>query len=228
MRIIILSKSKSFTLLEIIIASAIVGILILGIISANMMMQKNSQFFGGGYYVETTTQTILSQILADASLAVGTNTYPGIIIGITPVSTGSFTLPSGTGQANTTCIYQESTFNTPMDDPSNSSGTPSWSCYTYPTAAPGGPIYHCVTPFIYNSTPYHGLTTNCNSGSLGSVSTMTPFFNYSPGVGNIKKAYFEVIIENCLNPTSNCPSTQPADNPYVKKTGTVAPVGQSI
>lgn len=200
-------NSTAFTLLEIIIASTVVGIIMLGIVTSNISLQKNSQDSSNSYFISSTTQTMLNQILKDASLAVGTPSSRGIAIG-----TGG--TPS-TGDANTFCIQQEA---------APTSSVRFWKCYTWVQATYG--VYSCTRASL----------GSCNSSNnfLGTAKTrIVPTFNIDPSSGN-QKVLFDVIIENCLNPAaaSCCNPSDPScvpdsSNPYVIKEGSVSPYGHS-
>ena len=62
---------KAFTLFEIIITTAIVGIMMLGIVTTNIALQKTTKDAAERYYVTQMTNNTLNRILHNASLAVG-------------------------------------------------------------------------------------------------------------------------------------------------------------
>lgn len=195
---------KAITLTELLVASAVVGFVLLGITASNTILQKSSQDFSASYFVAQSTQNSLNHILKNASMAVGSLSYPGYFY-------------QETGAAGTQ--YRAFCFNQTTDDPSDSSKA-NWVCYTWTHSDLGSvkDLRWCRKAI--------GVPPDSCSGVdplLGTAKNVTPTF--TPG------GLFTVTIDHCLNDNAaSCcdPSADPAckpdpNNPYVTKTGSVYP-----
>jgi len=239
-------SKTAFTLLELIVSLSLIGIILLGIISINTVLNYNNQDYGQRYLVKSETQTTLNHILNNASLAVGNtvvdpygNIEQGILIG------------AAVGDANSFCIHQDipvppqvplagyNIDNTPVNNPASAPPNYSnsrWLCYTrYPSSDLTYPyqIRYCAMPYI-DSASNRGAA-NCLSGTetvgpfyLGTAySIVTPVPTFTSTTG------FSITIQNCLNNSlascnSSGTSTDPANNPEVQVSGSVIPFQESF
>lgn len=206
--------------MELIIASVVVTVVMLGVVSASIILQKNSTDYTNRYFVTQTATNVLNSILADASQVVGTVNCPGIVIGINSTGTGGCALSSGTGDANTICFYQD------MNGAGIGNGTiqdttyGQWACYTYSA----NNIYRCTSN--YNNGGNQGMN-QCNAGAgstlVGTASALPwPSASFNTGV-------FSLTVDNCWNPAiasccnpinTNCSSD--SSNPFAEKKGSVS------
>ncbi len=235
----IVSK-KGFSLLELIIASILVVIVVLGIFSVNYVLSNNNQDYGQRYFVKSETQTILNHIINNASLAIGSGTTinglpdRGILVGGTcPGSGGDLGCSDPVNNPNTFCIHQDidpakgfdsTTVNAPPTTAPNYNPS-RWLCYTWNAVT--YQINYCAWPYNSSVTPGFGAT-NCSGAVappalyLGTASNM-PSIAFNPTAG------FSITIQNCLNnaaPSCNFldPTKQdPANNPQVSVSGTTFP-----
>ncbi len=214
----ILSQS-AVTLIELIMATVVISIILLGITSSQVIFQKNSNYFGNSYFLSAVTDAMLNHILTSASMAIGSAAAndKGILIG----GEADNTLP-----ATTFCIHQDvpETPGSGVDYPGTVNGdlftTPNdrWLCYTLYTPFVGNLVY-CDWP--YNSSlPNRGATT-CVAGTvLGTVKSVTPSFGS-------QQALFSVTITNCMD-TSQPSTCGTSSNLSVTKTGSVSPSAYSL
>jgi prepilin-type N-terminal cleavage/methylation domain-containing protein len=217
-------SNKAFTLIEIIIASTVVAVILMGIVTSSISLQRSSKNSSNSYFVAQTTQTFLNQILLDAYKAVGNIGSPGIRI--------------GTVDPNTTCFYQQnvgvplveflvsglpSIITNPVPQP------PQWACYTYPliTDATGGDLFACRKP-VTSTGPLYGAGA-CTTGSLGKIKSAEMSFVTLDTQGGTQKVIFHAEIKNCLKVTGvgvTCGAGD-SDNPYVVKEGSASPPAHS-
>ncbi len=241
---------KSFTLIEVLVASVVVSIILLGVITSSLSLNNNARYAAGSYYVTENIQNILNDIHSNAFQAYGTPDNPGFV-GISSItnidSTGASIaswnsgnisiadLPSG--DPNTFCIHQnlktDGTFDEAFPDSNHR-----WVCYTFISSN----LYSCVKSFdatcLPNSSCYQ---TSSQPGACSSTDT-----NYRL-VGALKvkpvtelrinaqqsgqqEALFKVTLETCLNPSDvNCGSLSTrSSNPYATKTGSTSLPGHRI
>jgi len=223
----IFSKA-ALTLLELIIATMLVAVVLLGIFAINAVLGNNNQDYGQRYFVRSETQTTLNHILNNVSLAVG--------------SAGGNTaiLTEGqVGDAGTFCIHQNLQPGGAIDSPLAGNPSPDtskdrWLCYTwYPAANPSCPasIPNCANGIVYCAIPFSSGAGPCNGNvniSAGPVYLGTAFAD--PAVTFSSQYLFSIKIQNCLNnanPPGTCSlsgtSTDPANNPEVQVSGSVYP-----
>ena len=245
-----LFSKKALSLLELIIASVLVLIVIMGIFAINNVLSNNNQDYGQRYLVKSETQTTLNHILNNASEAVGSGTTSKI----SSLEDVGILIGSDMGDVNSFCIHQD------IAPPPYSGGTtidnalvnnpPSaapdytnsrWLCYTwYPSGATcpsSNPnctyqILYCAMPYA-DQPPYRGAS-NCNgSGAdfagpqyLGTAFS-NPAVTFSATAGG--QMAFSITIQNCLtNAASSCFNSDPtkldpANNPEVTISGSVFP-----
>jgi len=148
------SSITAFSLLELIIATVLVSVVLMGIFAINNVLNNNSQDYGQRYLIKSATQTTLNHILNNASEAIGSGTningYPdlGILIG-GPCSpgTGGNLGCSDPNNAYTFCIHQ--------DIPPGATSAPYYPSPPFPAgttidnAAPNSPA---TTPPYYNNS----------------------------------------------------------------------------
>jgi len=218
-----LFSKTAITLLELIIASALVSVVILGIFAVNNVLSNNNQDYGQKYLVKSETQTTLNHILNNAALAVGS----GINIGSTlsPVYDQGILIGSGdlgiisdpVNNPNSFCIHQDiiptasldsSTVNSPPTT-TPYDATSRWLCYTWYASGMAHPnqIWYCAMPYNSSSLPYRGASS-CNAASNPNISVQpvylgTAFTNptatFSSAAGG--QMVFSLTIQNCLNDT---------------------------
>lgn len=239
------SKNSGFTLIEIIVSSTVVGVLLLGIITASISIQRSSKSAADSYFVTFSTQNLLNHIIQEAYKAVGSPSYPGVIIGTAPAGTdasGNPVFAAGTGDADTMCFFQQN-YGVEMGEIIANGGAlpgylpadaavPTWACYTYPAVGSYGDVHFCKNAFVNDSAVNYGagVCTTASSGyvkSLGSVKSVTPSFSIVATQGGAQKALFEVSVLSCLNPALGCASGDAA-NPAVTKNGGVSPAAHSV
>ena len=218
-----LYSKKAFTLMEIIIASTIVAVIILGVVTSSISLQRASKNSSNSYFAAQSTQTLLNYFLEDAYKAVGTISSKGILIGT-----------AETGDANTTCFYQQNvgvplaefrSNGLPVTTPAATA--PQWVCYTYPLVGEStGNVYSC-TKNVTSAAPGSCLTET-NKKLVGRAKDVTPLFEVVPDQLGGQKVLFHVQISNCLKVGAGitCGSGD-ADNPYVVKEGSVSPPAHS-
>jgi len=223
---------KAFTLIELIVAAALVMVVVLGIFAVNNVLVNNQQDYGQRYLVNSETQSTLNHILNNASLAVGSgaNDNEAILVGTTATPTD----PTGINDPNTFCIHQG-----PGSNILNNNND-IWLCYQfYPQADPNFPdqINYCVEKYNPVGDPRGASSCTAaiaagnvvpigvnNTTFLGSVNSIVSTYTTTPQV------LFTVTLQNCLNNTAgtcNNPnpgvSSDPVNNPEVKITGTAFP-----
>ena len=238
----ILSK-KALSLLELIIASVIVVIVVLGIFAINSVLSNNNQDYGQRYSVKSATQVTLNHILNNASKAIGSETIDsknnldeGILIG------------NEVGDPNSFCIHQDIPILLPDNTTVNlTPGTPPnyansrWLCYTwYPPTDLNYPyqIRYCAMQFDYTNTKSNrGAAGPCGAGSLylGTAYGTAIIGAFANNVSFNATSGFSITIQNCLNnsetinslPTcngsGNGKSSDPVNNPEAQVSGSVFP-----
>ncbi|MBI3602502.1 MAG: hypothetical protein HY209_06385 [Candidatus Omnitrophica bacterium] len=201
----------ALSLMELIVASVVVIIILLGIASSQLIFQRNSNYFGSNYFVSAMTDNMLNHILTSASMAIGSGIAndKGILIGL-----------AETGDANTFCIHQDvqKTLGPGVDYPGTVNGdlfttaNHRWLCYTLDSTT------HQLT---YCDRTYTSGAAKCPPGNgivLGTALNVGP-----PSFTN---GLFSIAITNCMDPTqSTCGTTS---NPSVTKTGSVSPSAHSL
>ncbi len=231
------------TLIELLVASSVIGLIMLGVITSNITLQKNTLDYANSYYVLQNTNQSLNHILAAASLAVGTPNNPGVALYNPRPSRCRSTARNGeaymgqdqtrhnlcavnSGDPNTFCFHQNvdpTDVTWPgMVDPTKDR----WLCYTF--SSPN--ISWCTKTFSSGPSSCSG-SGNVETGTLGTAKTVTASFSLNSYCFSIpcdgrQKALFNVTIINCKDPTANC-SPGNANNPYVVKSGSVSPPGHS-
>jgi hypothetical protein len=203
-----LFSNTAVSLLELIIASVLVVVMVLGIFAVNTVLNNNNSDIGQKYFVKSSTQSTINHILNNATLAIGSGTMVTGGSGIVP-DQGIFLggdSALGWGNANSFCIHQDIAPPPPVTgyvspvtiDYAPVNTTPSsppyysnsrWLCYTYFPVGSANPyqIYYCA--YTYNlSAPYRGAQ-DCVAGNaryLGSAYSMTPNFTF--GIIDISSA----------------------------------------
>ena len=203
-----LSKT-AFSLLELIIASMLLIIVLLGIFSVNTVLNNNNVDYGQRYFVKSGTQTTLNHILNNASLAVGSGTIDsnnnpdqGIEIGNAGVSNDP--------NSYSFCIHQAANNNL-INSPSDI-----WLCYTW---SPNYQINYCT--FAYDSSQPNRGASSCVGGSFLGTAHNNPVVSFANNI-------FFMTIQNCLNNAAlNCWSNTPPDpvnNPEYSLSGSASPL----
>lgn len=246
--------NTGFTLIELITATALVVIVILGIFSINMVLSNNNQDYAQRYLVRSATQTTLNHILNNAVLAVGSGTTDqwgnqdvGILIG--PGGPAHWaSVPNGGFQNDETiCIHQAANNNL------INSGSDIWLCYTwYPPLGNSNDyqIKYCVLPYASTATSGQlrgaancnfanadGFTVTAGPTNLGTSNndfmTNATFNTNGTNVGSTM--LFTLTLQNCLNnAAASCNgggagiSSDPVNNPEVSLTGSVTPTQEGM
>ena len=210
---------KAFTLVELLVASGVVGIVMLGVISSNMAMQRDTIDFTKNYSLIQNTNNTLNHILNSASLMVGSPSDVGFAyktlgtfsIGIDDLGHPVYALL--TGDNNTFCFNQN-------DPPTYKT----WVCYTYDPNSYN--IYWCKSTNTNTCTGTNGSLL----GTAKSMPTVTFTVNptHDPNQSWLKKALFEISIDNCSDPSQVCSSGGGSTNPFVTKSGSVSPPAYSV
>jgi|GEM_PF-4540098 len=237
----IYSNRTGFTLTEVIIASSIVGIIMWGIISSNLSLQKSTQEYAGGYLNTLNTNNVLTKVLNDAAKAAGTPSCPGYANGAsngTSLSNSCAVLGTGAYQGNSSTAIgfipvaidggDENTFC--FQSVSNlDASSPTWLCYTWipPGVSNAYNIYSCSMTSV-NPAPCSAVNT-----LIGTAKRISPKFFINSASGS-QQVLFSITIENCPNPVaSSCcdpidPSCTPDNiNSYIKKSGSVSPTSHT-
>lgn len=237
-------NSNSFTLIEVLVASAVVSIILLGVITASISLNNNARYAAGSYYVAQNTQTTLNHILNNASLAIGSPEHPGFV-GMSsltdPYNNGALSYSEGNpppaavssgSDLNTFCIHQNFKPDGSFDN-NDPDSNHRWVCYTFnPTnnASTANQIYWCIKDFVNDTNtlgfvgPGPCLSSDTFLGTALNKPTTTVTINDQSGA---QQVLFTVTIENCLNPGDVSCGLDKSNNPYVSKTGGVSPVGHS-
>lgn len=207
--------SRAFSLFELIIASAVISIIMLGILTTMNALQKDTKSFSGGYYVNQQTNNILNHMATAASLAFGSPNDPGIV-GVSNFDggAGNWLVVGGLGSDpftadKTFCIHQ----NVSQGD-TNWPGTVDtnverWLCYTAPQGTNGDyNVYWCS-----RNSAGACLTTD---RVIGKARSVIPILSLDGTPGNSRNS-FQVTIQSCYENTPTCnqnPANTSADNPY--------------
>ena len=239
----------AFSLLELIIASVLVVIVIMGIFAVNGVLSSNSQDYGQKYFVKSETQTTLNHILNNASMAIGS----GINVPSSPVSvvdkgiligTADLGIDAQGNNANSLCIHQDIATTTPLDGasvnttpstpPSYNAPASRWLCYTLftPLKSPcpssavlpncsSYQIWYCAS--AYNSSLAYRGASNCFVNSGNAMYLGTAYSINTPTFSST--AGFNITINNCLDDSASTCSggSDQADNPTVQLSGNVFP-----
>ena len=219
----------AFSLLELIIASVLVVIVIMGIFAVNGVLSSNSQDYGQRYFVKSETQTTLNHILNNASMAIGSGINVPAGVGTTVSDQGIVfggDLVEGWNDQFSFCIHQDIPITQPLDGATVNS-TPStppsytnsrWLCYTW--FGPANPstacssilncssyqIWYCAMAYNSNtlSTRGAGSCTSNNSPLYLGTAFTNPFSTIAPTYSKIPATFtstsgLSITIQNCLN-----------------------------
>lgn len=246
----IFSKT-ALSLLELVIASVLVVVVILGIFAISSVLKNNNQDYGQRYLVRSETQATLNHILNNASLAIGSGTTV-TVAGGTALDKGillgdQMGLDPNGWLDHSFCIHQDidpnksadyTTLNIPPTSPPGYIGS-RWLCYDWDP--PTMEITYFTAPYNLMTDAYRGARTAVNdynnniaahglTGTFLGTAITNPFktglnavisFNATSGL--------TITIQNCLdNTASSCfnsdPTKQdPVNNPQVTLTGSVFP-----
>jgi len=226
----IFSKT-GITLVELIVATVLVAVVLLGIFSISMVLNNNNQGYGQRYVIKSSTQTTLNHIINNASLAVGSglSNDKGILIGTA----------DGLADDNSFCIHQH-----PNNTSTDTTGD-TWACYSLFN----NQINYCTMP--YNVGALARGAQSCTTGTnlttgptfLGTAYSISNYNgNSSPPSFYINGTnsggppmVFTITIQNCLDDTSStgtCSptgnSTDPANNPEVQLTESAFPLEEGM
>jgi hypothetical protein len=221
----ILHSKTAFTLIELIIASLLVVVVLLGTFSITNVLSNSGQDYGQRYLVKSETQASLNHVLNNASLAQGSanNNDEGILYnGNDP----------GIFDANSFCIHQPGNLvggvNTPNSNAINFLND-IWLCYTLAA----GQINWCAEKYTPGADPRGA--SSCTAAPLANIITASTYLgtalNFTPTFTNAAggQLLFSIVINNCLDTTlATCtPAGDPVNNPYISVTGSVIPTQES-
>ena len=209
--------NKGLSLTELIVASVIAMLILLGIASSNIFLERNRHGYGKLYSIESNTTATLNHILRNAGMAIGSGsaTDKGILAGA-----------AETGDADTLCIHQDVN-NTPDDATDDR-----WVCYTIANSA----LYSCI--HAYDAAIALRGADKCSSSDefVGTVANSDPTLTDSPTLSSfdidgdgslfdITSNKFSIKIYNRFKPDEAADSET---NPQVEREGSVSPSGHSI
>jgi len=224
-----INSNIGLSLVELILASVLVIIVIVGIVAINFALSNNNQDYGQRYLLKSETQATLNNILYNASLAIGSLGDVGIGTIASPyVADQAVLVGTQMGGSNTVnpsfCIHQQQSISTPpyYND--------IWMCYMLDNTTGDvtyGQISYCNKTYTINdSAGFRGASAACVGTYLGNGIGITPIFSSSSPL------LFQMNIVNCYNnsATATCSSTGSTDqvnNPSVSLTGSVIPMQSS-
>ncbi len=217
---IIFSKT-AISLIELIVATVLVAVVLLGIFSINMVINNNNQDFGQRFLVRSETQTTLNHILNNAFLA-----------WTDPNNDPSFLIPTLADPTNNTfCIHQPPDKNQLDNSNIINSQNPAgiWLCYF----SDGTQIQWCAEN--YNALPPNYGTSSCATAGANIIPFAgnnitflgTAFSQFSILPPTHNNGMFNITIQNCLNNAAgSCKntgvSTDLANNPEVQLSGSIS------
>ena len=219
----IFSKT-AYTLIELIVSLLLASVVILGIYSIDEVLNNNSQDYGQRYLVKSETQATLNHILNNAALAVGdgrSDSFGNADLGILS-GAGN---PPGAGDANSFCIHQAGTSDTPPGQNIVNSATDIWLCYTWSAYQ----IYWCtlILPLLGAIRLFVALCPLYRRKRQLHISRNSLYCSCDYICSGNNRA-FSVTLQNCLNDaasgcSSSGTSTDQVNNPEVQISGTVFP-----
>ncbi|MDE2027985.1 MAG: hypothetical protein KGK03_08135 [Candidatus Omnitrophica bacterium] len=222
-------SNTAVSLVELIFATLLVVVIFFGIEAVNTVLRNSNEDYGQRYFVKADTQATLNHMLNNASTAVGSaNCNDEAILVGSGMTLNSCTSGGGSNvSANTICMHEQ-----------NSTGSGDyWLCYSWSGSAGVSPnmpqpysIYSCTESYPPAAVTNPGSVadprgaTDCNTAGgatfLG-TSVVAPSASFVPTASPLQ---FSVTITNRLN---NAASADPADNPEVQLSGSVAPMQAS-
>ncbi len=224
----IIFKTTALTLIELIFATTLVSVVLVGLFSITSVLSTNSQDYGQKYLLASQTQATLNHILGNAALAVGSaSANPAPIV------------TNAGGDPNSFCIHQG-----PNNNILSNANEDLWLCYSLS----GYQISWCAVNYANSPSSCSaavaaghligGTTVNFVGTAYGITSpiiTDPPAPASSPSYTN---PTFSIIIENCLNDSAatcvpdcrystagtctNGGTTNPVSNPEVVRYGSAA------
>ena len=218
----IFSKT-AYTLIELIVSLMLASVVILGIYSVQEVLNSNNQDYGQRYLVRSETQLTLNHILNNASLAVGDGASTNGMLDLSILAGAG--VPPGVNDANSFCMHQAGTGDTPPGQNIINSAADIWLCYTWSPAT--YQIYYCTMSFNAGASPYRGAAAPCTSSSANYTFLGTAYS--APTIAFVgSTGSFTVTLTNCLsNAAGSCSSTGTStdqiNNPEVQISGSVFP-----
>ncbi len=227
-----INQIRSFTIIEILVASIVVSIILLGVITTSISLSNSARFSSGNYFVTQSTQSTLNHILKNAALAIGTPSNPGFVGMNTlwdkddlgnPIKAPDGTVLEGnpplsdlvgSGKPSTFCIHQNLSLNGSYNI-LNSNAYHRWLCYTLDTATKN--IYWCARAYDVNNPPgtagylssqpaninhTGGAPCSTTDNLLGTATNISTSLSIN-AAGSSQKVEFQVTIDNCLDPNGN-------------------------
>jgi len=192
---------RAITLTELLVATTVIGIIMIGVVSSDSAIRKNAQNQNAGTLLTLNTRALVNVMISNASLATGYKSDPGFDFPPNAVLTIQNTPPSSF------CVRQDMNINTkvPNNTPEDYSDD-RWACYT--VIAPN--LYAC-------------LKASKNSSCLASDTLVGPVVSLAVNFNDTSDV-FSVTIVNRADPTQ----AKSISNPEVTVSARVSPPGQSI
>ena len=221
-----LTNTRGLTLTELLVTSMIVGMIMLGVVTADLAVRQAEQGSSRGALTSMRLSSMMTHITRNAYLAVGNSTNLGIIISAVQ---GVDLITDPSNNVNYICIRQDIS-NSP-DDFSNDQ----WVCYTRITNAGVTNLYTCTKP--PPAVPSNCTNADTNLGQITSdsfgnsitsaaalIDPLRPKFVIDDTVGS-QSMYFEITLRS-LYDTSKAEDR--LDNPRIQMTSRVSPDGHSF
>jgi len=208
----------AFTLIELIVSMTLMGIVVAGLLSINVVLTSNSKEYSTKAMLEANTQAVLNHILHNANLAVGSGSKIQLTDG-TIIDDKGIMMGAEIGDAQSICIHQDPN-NTPNDTSDDI-----WYCYTDQGHSSDYQLKYCTRPYTLDP-PYRGASSCGGSGTVVGTLGAVTFLTYD------KTSGFKITVGNCIdNHADSCTTTEslrdPANNPEVLLTGSVFPPQQA-
>ena len=195
-----LKSEKALSLMELVLATGIIGIIIWGMTSSELVFYNNSKNYGSQYAVTSMTVATLNHIINNASKAVGSDGES---------DKGILTQTDLLQADPTFCIHQKPT-----------SSTHQWYCYTQI----GTDIYGCIRPYTASPIPPIRGAEQCTRSNRRIGGAIAETISDSNPTFDLNTLIFSITINNCFNPAlSTCSQSSNPDNPYVTKSASISP-----
>ena len=192
---------RGITLTELLIATIVVGIIMLGVASSDFAVRKNTKNQSAGALLTLNTRSIIEHISKNASMATGMKNDQGFYnVTGAAVAAGNF------------CIRQDIDISGNFLNTSGDYNDDNWKCYT----VAANNITTCIKSTANKANAC--INTDNKYASLGALTTATPSFSSTTDV-------FSVVIINHDQPSN---ATTSVSNPGVTLTSQVVPSGHSI
>ncbi len=205
-------NQKGLTLTELIVASLMIGIVLIGVASFNYTVSSLESTTSKTTQIKTETAAAMLQIKKDAALAVGDITSPGVI----HFETG--------GTSRCICFRQD------VDDPASYTDD-QWICYTHDNSYDIERVSAVSQPISYNTCqPTAGNNTQLLFNYSLAINEFYNVVETTDGEGLDHLDYVEITLTTAPDTSSapiNCATTDPMENPCYSLTTRVSPAGHS-